>query len=136
MSKVSEEFIAAFCHGGSIVATCACGKTYFSGCSESNFDTGEYEDLCSRHKKEPDKCIELDLSHISVVNFGGNQYVVDCDCDGLAKYEAFIWRRRDEIIEYLKNRIANEYKLAKLANEKMHELVRADQKNQTISLRP
>lgn len=132
--KASEEFIRAFSHSGSIVATCSCGKTYFSGCSESHFDEGEYEDLCAKHKAQPSKYIEMDVSHISVINLGGREYVADCDCGELAKYEAFIWRRRDEIIEYLKTRITEDYKLAKLANEKMGELVRADQKNQTISL--
>jgi len=127
--------VAAFCHSGSIVVTCACGITFFSGCSESHFDEGEYEGLCSKMKAQPDKYIETDLSSVSYVSFGGNDYVVVCECGGLAKYENFIWKRRDEIIDYMKNRITNEYKLAKLANEKMNELVRADQKNQTVSLR-
>lgn len=135
-NKPSEEFVSAFCHSGSIVATCECGKTYFSGCATSDFDTGEYEGLCEKAKAHPGKYIELDCSHVSYISFGNNQYVVDCDCGKLANYENFIWRRRDEIMDYLMRRIEADYKLAKLAHGKIHDLDRIARKSATISLPP
>jgi hypothetical protein len=134
--KPSEEFIAAFCHSGSIVATCACGKTFFSGCSTYDYDDGEYEALVEKAKAQPDKYVEFDASHVSYIVLGGHQYVVDCDCGKLAAYEKFIWRWRDEIMEYMMKRMDSDYKLARLAHTKIHDLDRLARKNATIHLPP
>jgi len=40
------------------------------------------------------------------------QFVDDCPCNGITRYETFIWNERATIREYLKNRVDQEYQWA------------------------
>ena len=56
MKKLSDEFIMAVCHSGSMVITCGfCDKTIFCTYDEGNYDEGELEELRKNAKKNPRK---------------------------------------------------------------------------------
>jgi len=104
--QVTEEFEGCVQHAGSLVITCElCGRTHFATMEEGRFDEGELEDLREKAKKEPDKYIE-DPSYDSISwgRIDGKQAVIGCVCNGLAKYEEFIWRNRHVIARYLKEK--------------------------------
>jgi hypothetical protein len=56
--------------------------------------------------------IEEDAVTIYYKVINGLKFVVDCECNMLRKYEDFIWNQKDVIRQYLKDRIADEYRLA------------------------
>lgn len=43
----------------------------------------------------------------------GKQYVIDCECNAAANYEAFIWNHRRMIADYLRTRSKDEFEDAK-----------------------
>lgn len=54
----SPEFEQAFCHGGSIVVECACGRTHFCDNERAgDFEEGELESLREKMHKNPDRVL-------------------------------------------------------------------------------
>jgi len=103
---VTEDFEDAVRHAGSLVVTCElCDRTHFATMEEGTFDRGELEDLRAKAAKEPDKYIE-DPSYDSISwgTLDGRQAVIGCPCNGMAKYEDFIWKNRYVIAKYLKRK--------------------------------
>ena len=108
---VSEFFNDAIANGSSLVIDCEfCGRTYFG--DGGDYEEGERERLQALAKEHPDKYIECD----DFTRWGylaGKQYVIDCECNTAAKYEAFVWNNRHLIATYLKTRSRDEYEDAK-----------------------
>lgn len=102
---VSELFENCVRDSGSIVITCElCGRTHFSDEDAGTFEEGEYEALVEKAKKNPDKYIGPSGDMVSWGTIDGKQAVIGCPCNGLARYEEFIWRNQYVIAEYLKRR--------------------------------
>ncbi len=109
LPEPSEEFIRALrdagCIDGGIVRTCNCGRTYFS---EENymFDEGEFEGLMEKLKEDPKNFILGDEP--TCVNIGGNQFVLECPCNELSKYETLFWDSRYIFANYVEARAKRE----------------------------
>lgn len=104
----SETFENAVRKAGSLVVDCElCGRTHFATLETAHFDEGELDDLVAKAKKDPDKYVQ-DPSYDSVPwgTVDGKQAVIGCPCNGLRRYEDFIWGNRFVIAEYLRNRSA------------------------------
>lgn len=99
--QVSEEFFEAFRSGcGSLRDTCQCGREHWDAYNLYDWEKGEKEELETRSKANPDKCIAHDGS-FSSYEINGLHFIMDCPCGGGWKYEQFIRRHAAEIAEYL-----------------------------------
>lgn len=102
---------------GSPDIECAwCGREHL--CVNSRFmddwdhDNSEsWEDLCiSRHKENPENVVlHYDCDSVSAHEMNNIMFVVGCPCNGLQRYEQFIWDHRQTIRNYLKVRIEQEH---------------------------
>jgi hypothetical protein len=118
--RPSEMFLDAFTHGvGSDEMTCDfCGKLHL--CPDNDYadrdidDKQSFREWCEAEKKlAPDKVtLHYNVDSVMGHDLAGRVFVVECDCDGPAKYENFIWAERDIIRRYLKIRIDQELKWA------------------------
>ena len=120
MSKVSDEFYAALFHDGSIRRTCHCGRTHFASW-EGSFDEGELENLLSNAEREPDKYINHPSTSISIAHIDGKEFVYECPCEGLERYETFIWTYREVILDYLTARHKRQLEVLKTFNTKLQQ---------------
>ena len=106
--------------GGSDEVECGwCGRTHFAPDAEwherDDDDQGKgWKEYCEdSHKKNPDGVVlHYDCDGISYREFNGINFVLTCPCNGLTRYENFIWGHKDTIRNYLKVRIEHEYQLA------------------------
>jgi hypothetical protein len=116
--KPSKMFLNSLPGGGASTIFCNCGRTHYapSNLADSD-DESDYEnmlnDALEEQKKDPDGVvIELEDSFIRAHDLGGKTFVDDCPCNGLRKYEDWIWNNRSIIREYLKVRVEQEAKWA------------------------
>lgn len=103
--EASELFWRAFCHSGSSVQTCVCGRVHFARGRQAEWDwsEGELEELNANALKEPDRyCPDDQNDSISWMDLGRGPVVWGCRCHGAKPYENFVWEKRDEILAYLK----------------------------------
>jgi len=133
--KASEEFIRAFSRHGTIVATCACGRTHFASYDADCFDEGELEKLSAQQQREPNKFVEHFQSSVSVVHFGNETLVADCDCDRLKRYENFIWAYRQSILDYLVKRNTRDFNMVTELNEQIEKVKESNALSSTVSLK-
>lgn len=99
--NMSDRFFEAFSTGGSgCRGLCACGKEHFDWENDWGWDEGELEELQEQEKKG-DKVMGHPHS-VSYVNIMGNEIVFGCDCEIAQKYEAFINRHVNNIVEYIR----------------------------------
>lgn len=126
-TKPSDMFINALSgYGvGSDNLECGwCGRTHLCPDTDYNhYDDDEcsaeesmfrYRQYCEEEfKKYPDKIVlHYDVDCISAQEMNGIMFVLDCPCNGLYRYENFIWEQKDTIRKYLKVRIEQEYEWA------------------------
>jgi len=78
---------------------------------ESKF---RYRQYCEEeHKKRPDEVVlHYEVDGINAREMNGIMFVLDCPCNGLYRYENFIWTHKDTIRNYLKVRIETEHRWA------------------------
>ena len=107
-------FVDALRGGGASSVYCACGRTHYAPSNLYNSEdeddyTGMLNSALEEQKKDPEGVIiDYENDFIYAKDIDGRTFVVDCPCNGLTKYENFIWANRDSIREYLKVRIAQE----------------------------
>ena len=95
-----------------------CGRLHLCPESESykqdeDGGSGWKEECEKQYKGDPDGVIlHYDWDCVSGQELNGIMFVIDCPCNGLARYEKFIWAEKDTIRNYLKVRIEHEYNLA------------------------
>ena len=124
----SDMFVDSIDFGsGSPDMTCGwCDRQHF--CPDNDYDPPDYEHLhgdteacraefkkyCEeKHKNNPDGVIlHYDCDSVSGKMLNGINFVVGCPCNGLARFEKFIWEERGTIREYLKRRVDQEYNWA------------------------
>jgi len=119
--KPSEMFTNALSgYGvGSPDLTCGwCGREHLCPTSESytrdeDGGKGWEEDCVRQHKEDPEGVIlHWEYDCVSGQELNGIMFVLDCPCNGLTRYEKFIWAERDTIRNYLKVRIEQEHQWA------------------------
>jgi|GEM_PF-3238904 len=119
--KPSDMFINALSgYGvGSPELTCGwCDRLHLCPTSDSyasDDDNGEgWHQYCvEEHKNHPDGVVlHWEYDSVSAQELNGISFVIDCPCNGLTRYEKFIWTERDTIRNYLKVRIEQEYEWA------------------------
>src|SRR5574337_916739 len=73
-----------------------------------------YRQYCEEeYKKRPNEVVlHYDVDGISAQEMNGIMFVLGCPCNGLYRYEQFIWENKDTIRNYLKVRIEQEYEWA------------------------
>jgi len=73
-----------------------------------------YRAYCEEEfKKNPDGIVlHYDCDLLSGQSLNNIIFVVDCPCNGLTRFEEFIWAEKDTIRKYLKVRIEQEYQWA------------------------
>jgi hypothetical protein len=69
--------------------------------SFGDYEEGELEGLRAKAKENPDLYMEMGDEFTSTGDIAGSVYAVDCRCNGLRKYEDFIWSHRHMILTYL-----------------------------------
>lgn len=123
----SEEFRDAVRDGGTMCATdCGfCGRVHFvSGSGHGDYSEGELEDLKAKAKAEPDRYIQEGVYDcIPTGYFAGMNVVVYCKCNGLRRYEEWIWSHRDIILDYLKARTQKELDATRAVHRKVSDVV-------------
>lgn len=119
--KPSDMFIRALSGFGCGSPDMECGWcNRMHLCPESESYAGDddegagWREDCIRQQKENPEGVILywDCDHIMGQEINGINFVIDCPCNGLSRYETFIWAERDTIRNYLKVRIAQEYEWA------------------------
>lgn len=95
-----------------------CGRLHLCPESESYQQDeggveGWKEECLQNYKDNPDGVVlHYGWDSISGREFNGIMFVDDCPCNGLSRYEKFIWAEKDTIRNYLKTRIDYEFDLA------------------------
>lgn len=103
----------AFISSGGLSRECHCGRVHFDDNEESgDWDKGELEGLREKATKEPEKYIGGTGVTDATVN--GQHYVIGCPCNGLRRYEDFLWDHRRHIAEYLAERAKDQKRAADL----------------------
>ena len=109
--------------GGSHYMVCGnCGRTHYCPDSfavednesdddeEADVYKNYLEDALAEQKKNPDGVmIHYNVDFVATKDLHGIVFVLECPCNGLTKYEEFIWNNKDPIRRYLKARIEQEY---------------------------
>ena len=116
--KPSKMFVRSLKGGGSSSIYCNCGRMHYA--PSNLYDSDDEDDYTSmlnsaleEQKKDPDGIvINYEDDFIYAKDIDGKTFVVDCPCNGLSKYEDWIWANRKPIRDYLKVRVEQEAKWA------------------------
>lgn len=111
-------FVDALSGGGASSINCNCGRTHYAPSNLYDSDdeddyTNMLNDALAEQKKNPEGVVinyEDDFIHAKDID--GKTFVVDCPCNGLTRYETWIWSNRKSIRDYLKVRVEQEFKWA------------------------
>lgn len=112
--KPSKMFLRSLQGGGSSSIYCNCGRTHYAPGNLYNSDdeedyTSMLNDALAEQKKDPEGVvIDYEDDFVYSKELDGKVFVVDCPCNGLRKYEDWIWSNRDSIRDYYKVRVKQE----------------------------
>lgn len=112
--KPSEWFVEALQGGGSSSIYCNCGRMHYA--PENLMDSEDetdypnmLADVTEEKRKDPDGIIiHTNADFVYCKEIDGKVFAVDCPCNGLTRYEDFIWANRNSIRRYLKARTDQE----------------------------
>lgn len=115
--RPSKMFLKTLQSGGSSEIECHCGRMHYApGNLRNSDDEDDYECMLNTVEAEkaanPDGVIIHDDDFVYYYLFDSSVYVDECPCNGLRRYEDFIWNNRNTIREYYKVRVAQEAKWA------------------------
>lgn len=106
--KVSDAFVNSLTGGGATCVTCSyCDREHIAIDSSNIFDgfitsiCETVSDVMENAQKTPDDYVivrEVDFVHF--VELDGMTFPDDCPCNGLARYEKFIWDNRERWFAY------------------------------------
>jgi len=107
LKEPSEAFEEAFSnHHGTTSATCElCGRTVFTADLEHSGDDEHWEECMAGLQNEPDKYVFVNYNAVLLGSINSKQVVIGCPCNGLRRYEDFIWQERRGISEYMAKRL-------------------------------
>lgn len=132
-TEASDFFINALTGGGNNEVECNCGhlhlcpdNSYIDDLEEDDVDT--WKEYCEEEKaKNPDKTtLHYGYDTVTYKEIDGKQFVTVCECNGLKRYEDWIWAHRYAIRYYFESRIKYECSIAeqeKLMNMLMKDMV-------------
>lgn len=126
----SDMFVDSLRGGGSHYMVCGCcGRTHYCPDSDNFYhndgdrldekDAYEFylKEALAKQAADPDGVvIHYGVDCVSAKDLYGISFVLECPCNGLKKYENFIWDNKDSIRRYLKCRVDQE---AQWANEQL-----------------
>lgn len=112
--RASEAFLNILMGSGGAHSQCGCcGREHWAVDNPDLYDFG-YDDeakkdaenkrayIMSSHEDDPDGVVlHRDVDYIESKTIDGQSIVVDCACNGLARYEKFFWENRNLWKEYL-----------------------------------
>lgn len=114
--EASEIFRKSLQSCGSYEIHCNCGREHVCPDSSSLIDyDGHHRDqylqyVTGNKEKDPHGIIiHYNKDYVRGYDIDGKAFVEDCPCNGLRRYEDWIWKNRDSIRSYLKDRIKQEY---------------------------
>lgn len=122
--KPTEMFLDSMSEGGigSDELTCDwCGRlhlcpdylpySYNDSGFDADADAAHHRAYCEEeHTKNPDGVVlHYDCDCITGRYLNDMLFVLECPCNGLSRYETFIWANKNTIRKYLKERIQQEY---------------------------
>lgn len=119
--KPSEMFINALsgCGIGSDHLECGwCGRKHYCPDNTDNWDDSDggisWKQYCENEYKENPEGVILHEGYdaVSAHEMNGIFFVIDCPCNGLTRFEKFMWEHRDTFRNYIKVRIEQEYEWA------------------------
>ena len=114
--RPSRMFLNSITGGGSTEVTCNCGRRHYATKGFDYCDSQEDYEIALKtcleeQKNDPDGVvIDYDDDCVYYKELGGQAFVVHCPCNGLRRYEDFIWGNRNSMREYYKFRVENEAK--------------------------
>jgi hypothetical protein len=98
---------------GSTDLTCDwCGRLHLcpdASCYQPEED-GNWKEYCEEEYRDNPEGVVLhyDCDCISAHEMNNILFVIDCPCNGLVRYETFIWKHKDTISRYLDVRTEQE----------------------------
>lgn len=110
----SELFTKSLRGGGSSSVYCNCGRTHYAPSNLYNSeDEEDYDTMlneCLREQRaDPDGIvIDYENDFVRGYDIDGKTFVDGCPCNGLRKYEDWIWNNKDVIRDYLVLRVNQE----------------------------
>lgn len=113
--KPSKMFIRSLNGGGSSSIYCNCGRQHYAPENLYGSDhEGDYESmlasaLAEKADDEDGVVIHYNTDFVYAKDIDNKTFVVDCPCNGLRKYEEWIWNNREIIRDYLKVRVEQEH---------------------------
>ena len=116
--KPSKMFVNSLHGGGGSQANCHCGRVHYApGNLRDSSDEDDYQNMLNscleEQRVDPEGVvIEYNDDFIHYKELNGILFVVDCPCNGLRRYEDFIWNNRDVFRDYLKIRVEREHEWA------------------------
>lgn len=112
--KPSNMFLDSLSGGGTSSIICSCGRMHYA--TNDSYDCDEEDDSQSmldcaleEQKKDPDGVIinfKDDFVHTKEID--NKIFVVDCPCNGLRRYEEWMWNNRNTFREYFVKRVNQE----------------------------
>jgi len=112
----SDMFVDSIDFGvGSAEMECGwCGRMHYCPDNDYDYDADEFRKHCEEEYKNDPGGVVLHYDSNSVIGkeLNGLVFVVDCPCNGLTRFENFIWNERSTIRNYLTKRVNQEYEWA------------------------
>lgn len=112
--KPSKMFVNSLTGGGASSIYCNCGRQHYApGNLRDSDDPTDYdnmlEDALAEQVANPSGVvIHYDDDFVYAKDIDNRTFVVDCPCNGLRKYEDWIWNNRNAIRDYIKHRVDQE----------------------------
>jgi hypothetical protein len=105
---VSDAFRNTLVGGGATAVTCSyCDREHIAIDSSNIYDNyvshldEKVEDIERKAAEDPDTYVIVrDVDFIHYVDINGMDFPDDCPCNGLARYEEFIWDNRERWFSY------------------------------------
>ncbi len=118
--KPSRMFLSTLNGCGSHNIYCDCGRDHYCPDSDSlSYEDGDdfreqyLADILARQVKNPEGIvIHYDVDCVTSKEFDNKVFVEECPCNGLRRYEDWIWSNRDILRDYLKVRVEQEHRWA------------------------
>ena len=117
--KPSNMFLSVLPGGGSHDAYCNCGRQHYCPNSSSLYDGEEGIDEGDRvqylanalEEKEEDPdgvVIHYNYDFVSTKDIDNKTFVEECPCNGIRRYEEWMWNNRDIFRDYIVKRVNQE----------------------------
>lgn len=89
---------------------CECGRCYFvTARGHGDYDDGELDGYKSKAEKDPDKYVECwAFDCVDLVRIGNRELVIQCACGEARRYLEFFEQNRDQLADFIAERLKEE----------------------------